>query len=1618
MRINYLSPEGVLEVEQGALREIERRLSSSWVGYAAFQLVERGSSKPLDLDLVILTKNRILVVELKNWSGDVEYSNSQWFHKGVPHKSPVVVNNGKVRVLQKVLRGKLPGTDLPHIESLIVLCHPQCRLIKFPEAERQFVLTLNDFCSIASDKNRYESRFPNTLPGHRNPSANPIPDRQRYDGFFSLQNPQVLQRRTVLHGFEQVSQTPDYVHPRRVWSEYRAEHTEVRRSKALLRKWDFQSLAGGSSTAAERATIGLREMRLNEALRAQAPELHEDLLEPVASATPGDVTTNFIEAYRLPERVERLGELLARRPDLSVEERIALAKSALARFAKLHTLGIAHRDITKKTLWVVEPSRIILSTFAAARVPESQTVGVHRLELETGSIMLPEDADCPQHLTANEPFARDVFLLGVLVYELVEGDELERVNSVPLYDAKRNLSISVLGPWYERAMEWAPAARFKTAQEALDALNDALTAESGPVVNEEDIAAFKTNASPLNLPPKGELPSPPGKSVYVSEREGTKVLVKCWPALRYDGKQPARNARLLGFLQQARSLRQSGFDAAPEIVDFGMSQFGLMLVTRWEDGELLKDWLASGAESRERGIVALSLLNAVRRLHAIGLSHGDLKEANIVVGKEADGMPRAVLLDVPDLSADGDIGVTIGALPAHLEAAAPQHRDVFAAIQLARSMLSESDFPRARDESERALELGDVMPPIDLLVETLQAELFPQSDGRLEFRVALKQRGRDVEPSWELEGDNGSFPVGVASDEPTGNLVFFVSGLRRQLIIKFDQAAQVVADVRVREIGHDLYVTAARRSSFRLHADIVIEHGQSGDASALAQVLYERSLAARSDDANYPAAPAVDPYVTGAQNAAVRTLRASELWSALASTDELNAIAITLRAGARVDPGTRGQWVVPFDVESGVIDFSEGERIELLERGTDPIDGSQRWYKVGVVSPDIGKDVMRVDATSMRFQPSEGRTFYIRGALERTASQRRVEAMRRTLANGALIPRLADYFDPDANLEPRQVSLSDIGSLEQYDLNSQQEEALRTALSFGPLSLLQGPPGTGKTKFIASFVHLVLAKGLGRNVLLVSQSHEAVNNALEKVAELADSNGMDISMVRVGLPSMVSSRLLAVQEDSRRQTYRESFDAELKARVRVAGYAMGLPRGYVDAAVDIHMSLGSVLQRIQRLEAGVNPGSEGLDSNQPAMHLARMREVFCEIAESRFGFTVNSRSDLAEVLEDQLARLADDHDSPSPERCHRLAELVELSREFSHVLRNPRANFTSFLARSASVVAGTCVGVGKQTLGIVDHAYDWVIVDEAARASPMELVVAIQAGRRVLLVGDHLQLPPSYPVAVEEKTAQLLGISRSEFRRINNFQRAFSSSYGRKVGRTLLMQYRMASSINRVVSNSFYKGTLEVAREAPGPEYDYLPEVLSRQMIWLDTADQGRQAFHKPAGTHEGALINEVEANAIVSVVRSIAKSPEFLAAIRRKDAHGHIPIGIIAMYAAQRDLIRRKLDQADWAAEIRDLYTVGTVDSYQGKENRIIMLSVVRNDTDRSIGFLSDPERINVAMSRARDRLIVVSSSAMWSGRPNTPMFTVLSEVKKLAELDEALFVPSLDLKRRDENA
>lgn len=1590
MKIKFLCPDGVLEVEQGTLRELERKLPGDWFGYAGFQLFQRGQSQTYDIDLLLFTRNRALVVELKNWRGDIEFVDRQWVHKGVPHRSPVGLTELKARVLRECLRDKY-GTDTPFIEHLVLLCNPNSRLLGFPEAERHFVRALTEFLTICESERKYLQHFPDSPNGFR--SRNPLGEKSRYDSYFSPTNPQVRSRTTVFQGFRQKSLEPDYSHPRKIWAEFRADHLEIPHAKGLIRKWDFGEMAGGSATQTERANIALREMRVNESVRFQLPELHQDLLEPIGSASPEDVTTNFIEGYRLPRGAERLGERLVRHPLLGNEERASLSRSILARFAKLHTLGIAHRDITPRTLWLVEPARVILSTFAAARVPEVKSVGVDRVELETGAIRLPEDL-IDELKIIQEPFLRDVFLLGALVYEVMEQKKLEEESQVPLFDTQTALVVPTLRAWYERCLDWDPYKRYSDAVEALEAFNVATVSEVSVDIQESDFAPYRTNIGPLTVPPVRVINQDPGKSSYEAQMDGARVLVKCWPSLQYDPKKPARNRSLLNFLETTRALKQSSFDSAPEVVEFGFGPFGLTLVTKWIEGEVLRQWLQNTSDSRQRAMLALSLLNVVSRLHAQGYAHGDLKEDNIIV-QVRDGLPHAVLLDLLDLSGDGSACISTSELPQQLESAPPALKDLHCCARLAVKILEESEFSSCLEEARKALELVDVSPPIDLLAKSLESAISPPTSTALAFVVKLP-KSRLPQQVRQFEGDNGKFPVGVQFTAE--NLLFFVTGVREMLLVKYSRNAEKVVDITVREISHETYADNARRSDFRLACSIVLMSGEACAAHELTEYLLSKfELTAESGDEEVGAVSKtnksnVDPYKDVNEGDA-QEISAELIWRALADSDELNAPRITIRAGFSTQQEQEFPWLIPYDLDEGVIDFGEDERIELSERGVDSIRDVESWFRVGYVSSDIGKDILRVRATNPRFRPKVGATYYLRGSREASASERRVTAMRRVLGERALIPNIAKYFEPNCSIPPIRLGGSTTASELQsrYGLNETQGSAMAHILQTGPVSLLQGPPGTGKTKFIASFVHFILTEGHAKNVLLVSQSHEAVNNALGKSRELlVGKDARGASVVRVGAPGMVPPALLPVHEDSLRQAYRENFDAEVKQRVAAVGATMGLPSAYLNSAIDVFLSLGTLLRSISSLEQRV-------DDEQPnptALGEARkLRERFIAVAEKKFGLTVQaSTEDIQGIYKDYLDELAEQYEVSSRDKRRRLEDLFWMSTEFSVVLRSPHSNFTSFLSKTAQIVAGTCVGIGRHALGIVDHAYDWVIVDEAARASPLELVVAMQAGRRVLLVGDHFQLPPMYPSAVEARVCQLLQLKLDDFRAINNFHRAFTSPYGQEVGRTLLEQYRMAEHISRLVSKSFYSGELTVGRKTPGEEYEHLPSYAAKEVVWIDTSDLARQGFHSPVRGRPGALTNEAEANIVVALLKDLTACSKFFAQISAMN-ETEPPIGVIAMYAEQRDLIRRKLDQAEWASSVRHLFTVGTVDSYQGKENRIIIVSVVRNDTSPRIGFLKDSERINVALSRAKDRLFILSSTQMWAGRIGTPMNKVLRE-------------------------
>jgi hypothetical protein len=152
-------------------------------------------------------------------------------------------------------------------------------------------------------------------------------------------------------------------------------------------------------------------------------------------------------------------------------------------------------------------------------------------------------------------------------------------------------------------------------------------------------------------------------------------------------------------------------------------------------------------------------------------------------------------------------------------------------------------------------------------------------------------------------------------------------------------------------------------------------------------------------------------------------------------------------------------------------------------------------------------------------------------------------------------------------------------------------------------------------------------------------------------------------------------------------------------------------------------------------------------------------------------------------------------------------------------------------------------------------------------------------------------------------------------------------------------------------------------------------------VTWLDTSSHGDHANHQ--SDRGVSIYNRCEAEQVIDLLKQISESGQFLTDLSNLKDKDDALIGVICMYAEQKRLIRQKFNQGIWSDGFKALVKIDTVDSYQGKENRIIILSLTRSDKQRSPGFLRTPNRINVAMSRAMDRLLVIGNARC--GRPTT---------------------------------
>jgi superfamily I DNA and/or RNA helicase len=541
-------------------------------------------------------------------------------------------------------------------------------------------------------------------------------------------------------------------------------------------------------------------------------------------------------------------------------------------------------------------------------------------------------------------------------------------------------------------------------------------------------------------------------------------------------------------------------------------------------------------------------------------------------------------------------------------------------------------------------------------------------------------------------------------------------------------------------------------------------------------------------------------------------------------------------------------------------------------------------------------------------------------------------------------------------------------------LNESQKQAIFKSLFGQELVMIQGPPGTGKSTAIAEIIWHHILRNQKEHILLSSETNLAVDNAIDRLKNL---NHNLVKPIRFGSDDKLES------------------EGRFYSLLSIDSWVNG-DNSKGDNAVNQWMN-----NIVRRVDTSVNH-----DIEEP---LGKWKN-----------YLVNPSKELRELFRNKYLRYTNTIGATGS----------------SIGKRNSEGKFTSFF-HSYLKVFHSEVYYDRKACKEVKISFDTVIIDEASKATPPELALPVIYGKKAIIVGDHRQLPPI--VDDEEMKGALLSIgekklaltlSRDEFK-ISQFERLIENIDNSLKG-VFTVQYRMHSSINNVISQ-FYEadGGLSCGLSLNEEDHKSFFDPMSRyhglewsnilhphiHVLWIDT--------NTPEAKEGTSRVNFGEVKAVGNVLQMIKSSTgfkEFQEWLKPQPIEEK-QIGVISFYGKQIKYLTNMIKEAHNDIPIR----VSTVDRFQGMERNIIIVSLVRSNIisstkdqppdhelygeigfprQDSLGFAEFPNRLNVALSRARRLLIIVGNSEHFRRKP------IYDNVyKSIKESEFGLIVPSMEL-------
>jgi AAA domain len=527
------------------------------------------------------------------------------------------------------------------------------------------------------------------------------------------------------------------------------------------------------------------------------------------------------------------------------------------------------------------------------------------------------------------------------------------------------------------------------------------------------------------------------------------------------------------------------------------------------------------------------------------------------------------------------------------------------------------------------------------------------------------------------------------------------------------------------------------------------------------------------------------------------------------------------------------------------------------------------------------------------------------------------------------------FADPRRNLR----TTGDLIEKDDYfrELDSAKQGALEALWSTAPTYLVVGPPGVGKTKLVSELLRRKLTTEPAISIIVSAQSHQALDHVLRSTTRLLAKTGTDAIVVRSPGPDGAIST-----------------DADI--RLRAIGY--------------LESVTGSKL---------FSTAPEGLRSGIAELHEAFKKDTGSDIAPADRRESEGMRAHTALVLE------------------------------------------------SANLVFSTSTSSDVERLVDEGAQFDWAVIEEAAKATGPDLLAPLALSGRRLFIGDHNQLPPFDSerinsilednasvrtlLAGADKTIgptfydtgldELIAVAKDEtaldkiramairvfepFRALvteDEARRAVAGGTRRSASSELLIQHRMDPAIAQLISACFYENRLETSPERTAKASEPLPfsfgaDFPTSPIVFVDMPHVSRTGRARPVESDRPRWNNPTEVKTVVALLERLRV---------RSPSNDKPSLAVLAPYRAQLGRLMREVELLqikqtglnDFRSFNDDDKFCGTVDSSQGTEADLVIVSLVRNNPQTGVpalGFLRDPRRMNVLLSRAREQLVVVGS-------------------------------------------